>query len=121
VVQSHLARRERTLGRKGLSRCTAWRLPAAAPEDVLKRVVEPVTPGNAPSCCSLASIVGGREVEAAFANAGHFVISNSKNYRMDATVPLMIPEIKRRTSQLIDSSRPRAAGKAASSPTRTAR
>jgi aspartate-semialdehyde dehydrogenase len=33
------------------------------------------------------------EIEGAFAGAGHLVISNSKNYRMDATVPLLIPEI----------------------------
>ena len=33
------------------------------------------------------------EIEGAFAGAGHLIISNSKNYRMDATVPLLIPEV----------------------------
>src|SRR5258708_7939946 len=42
------------------------------------------------------------DVEAAFANAGHLVISNSRNYRMDATVPLMIPEINPEHLKLID-------------------
>lgn len=33
------------------------------------------------------------EAESAYATAGHFVISNSGNHRMDATVPLVVPEI----------------------------
>lgn len=37
------------------------------------------------------SIAG--EVETAYANAGHLIISNSKNHRMDGDVPLIIPEI----------------------------
>lgn len=37
------------------------------------------------------SIAG--EVESAYANAGHLIISNSRNHRMDPDVPLIIPEI----------------------------
>jgi aspartate-semialdehyde dehydrogenase len=33
------------------------------------------------------------EIEAAFAEAGHRVVSNSRNYRMEPTVPLLIPEV----------------------------
>lgn len=33
------------------------------------------------------------EVEQAFAKAGRFVLSNAKNHRMDADVPLVIPEV----------------------------
>jgi aspartate-semialdehyde dehydrogenase len=33
------------------------------------------------------------EAESAYAQAGHFVVSNSKNHRMDRDVPLVIPEI----------------------------
>jgi aspartate-semialdehyde dehydrogenase len=33
------------------------------------------------------------EAESRYAGAGHFVVSNSKNHRMDADVPLVIPEI----------------------------
>ena len=33
------------------------------------------------------------EVEAAFARAGRFVLSNARSYRMDADVPLLIPEV----------------------------
>jgi aspartate-semialdehyde dehydrogenase len=34
-----------------------------------------------------------QEVEAAFACAGKLVLSNARNYRMDADVPLLIPEV----------------------------
>jgi aspartate-semialdehyde dehydrogenase len=33
------------------------------------------------------------EIEQAFAQAGHAVVSNSKNHRMDRDVPLIVPEI----------------------------
>ena len=33
------------------------------------------------------------EIEGAFAKAGHVIVSNSRNYRMDADVPLLIPEV----------------------------
>jgi aspartate-semialdehyde dehydrogenase len=73
---------------------TAWRLPTPAPDDVSKLTVEQAAPGGAPKLVfsGLDSSVAG-EIEGAFAGAGHLVISNSKNYRMDATVPLLIPEI----------------------------
>lgn len=38
-----------------------------------------------------ASVAG--EVEAAFARAGRTVLSNARNFRMDADVPLVIPEV----------------------------
>jgi aspartate-semialdehyde dehydrogenase len=33
------------------------------------------------------------EIEGGFAEAGHIIVSNSRNYRMDESVPLMIPEV----------------------------
>ena len=38
-----------------------------------------------------ASVAG--EIEGAFAAAGHVVVSNARNYRMDPLVPLLIPEV----------------------------
>ncbi len=38
-----------------------------------------------------ASVAG--DIEAAFAAAGHIVVSNARNYRMDPLVPLLIPEV----------------------------
>jgi aspartate-semialdehyde dehydrogenase len=82
---------------------TAWRLPTPLPEDVAKLTVEQAAPGGAPKLVfsGLDSSVAG-EIEGAFANAGHLVISNSKNYRMDATVPLLIPEINGDHLKLLD-------------------
>src|SRR3954464_3383554 len=81
----------------------AWRLPTPAPEDVSTLVVEQAAPGKAPKLVfsGLDSSVAG-EIEGAFASAGHVVISNSRNYRMDATVPLMIPEVNADHLKLLD-------------------
>jgi aspartate-semialdehyde dehydrogenase len=82
---------------------TAWRLPSPLPEDVARLTVEQAAPGGAPKLVfsGLDSSVAG-EIEGAFATAGHLVISNSKNYRMDATVPLLIPEINGDHLKLLD-------------------
>src|SRR5580765_4932100 len=93
---------ERSAG-KAFRDATAWRLPAALPDEVAKLVVEQAAPGNAPKVMfsGLDSSVAG-DIEKAFAGAGHLVISNSKNYRMDPTVPLMIPEINADHLKLLD-------------------
>lgn len=43
------------------------------------------------------------EIETDFANAGYFVISNSRNHRFDKDVPLMIPEVNAEHLKLIES------------------
>src|SRR6266853_3190152 len=72
----------------------AWRLPAPLPGDVARLGVDAATPGRAPKLVfsGLDSSVA-TEIEGAFAQAGHFIVSNSKNYRMESDVPLLIPEI----------------------------
>ena len=84
---------ERSAGRRYRD-ATPWRLPALRPDDVAEMVVERVTPGGAPKLVFSgldASVAG--EVETAFAEAGHIVVSNARNHRMDPVVPLMIPEV----------------------------
>src|SRR3989344_6556455 len=46
-----------------------------------------------------ASVAG--EIEKAFAKEGYPVISNTKNYRMEADVPLMVPEVNADHAQVI--------------------
>jgi aspartate-semialdehyde dehydrogenase len=72
----------------------AWRLPSPLPDDVARQQVDAATPGRAPKLVfsGLDSSVAG-EIEAAFAQAGHVIVSNSRNYRMEADVPLLIPEV----------------------------
>jgi aspartate-semialdehyde dehydrogenase len=81
---------------------TAWRLPSPLPDDIASRHVEAATPGRAPRLVfsGLDSSVAG-EIEAAFAQAGHFIVSNSRNYRMEGDVPLLIPEVNADHLQLL--------------------
>jgi aspartate-semialdehyde dehydrogenase len=89
----YLGASERSAG-KAFTEAAAWRLSSRLPDDVAKRVVEQAAPGSAPKLVfsGLDSSVAG-EIEAQFAQAGHIVVSNSKNYRMFDTVPLLIPEV----------------------------
>jgi aspartate-semialdehyde dehydrogenase len=79
---------------KAFRDAAAWRLAARLPDDVANRIVEAAVPGRAPKLMfsGLDSSVAG-EIEGAFARAGHLVVSNSRNYRMEQTVPLLIPEV----------------------------
>jgi len=88
---------------KAFRDAAAWRLSDPLPDDVASRVVETAVPGGAPKLVfsGLDSSVAG-EIEAAFAHAGHVVVSNSRNYRMVDTVPLLIPEINAEHLRLLD-------------------
>ena len=88
---------------KAFRDAAAWRLPHPLPEDVARRTVEAAVPGRAPKLVfsGLDSSVAG-EIEAAFARAGHIIVSNSRNYRMEEAVPLMIPEINADHLALLD-------------------
>ncbi len=88
---------------KPFREASAWRLATRLPDDIASKVVEAAVPGNAPTLMfsGLDSSVAG-EIEAAFAAAGHIVVSNSRNYRMEATVPLLIPEVNADHLALLD-------------------
>jgi aspartate-semialdehyde dehydrogenase len=73
---------------------TSWRLDGAMPEATAGLTVEECKPGTAPKLVFSATDASvATEIEQAFAKAGHVVVSNSKNHRMDADVPLLVPEI----------------------------
>jgi aspartate-semialdehyde dehydrogenase len=84
---------DRSAGKKYVEACN-WRVRTPMPAGVRDMVVEECKPGRAPQLIfsSLDSKVAG-EVEKEFARAGHVVVSNSSNHRMDADVPLLIPEV----------------------------
>jgi len=71
-----------------------WRLPNPIPDKTARLRIEEPTPGAAPKIVlsALDACVAG-QIEAAFAAAGHIVLSNARNFRMDAQVPLLIPEV----------------------------
>jgi len=98
----YLGASERSAG-KAFEDAAAWRLPNPLPDDVARRVVEQAAPGNAPKLVfsGLDSSVAG-EIEGAFAEAGHIIVSNSRNYRMEPHVPLLVPEINADHLKLLD-------------------
>ena len=92
---------ERSAGKRYRD-ATTWRLPAPRPDRVADMVVDTVTPGHAPRLVFSgldASVAG--EVETAFAEQGHLVVSNARNHRMNPVVPLVIPEVNADHLQLL--------------------
>ena len=81
---------------------TSWRLNGAMPEAAAELMVEECKPGNAPKLLFSATDASvATEIEQAFAQAGHVVVSNSRNHRMDEDVPLLVPEVNADHLQLI--------------------
>lgn len=100
-----LAASERSEGRK-YAQAAPWRLAAPMPDAAAAMTVDACTPGRGPKVVfsALDASVAG-EVEAAFAAAGHIVVSNARNFRMDPLVPLLIPEINAEHLQLLPEQR----------------
>lgn len=87
-----LAASERSAGKKYGD--LPWRLPASLPQESADLTVEALKPGAGPQLVfsALDSSVAG-DAEAEYAAAGHWVVSNARNHRMDPLVPLLIPEV----------------------------
>ena len=87
-----LAASDRSAG-KAYSEATTWRLGGETPSYVRDIVVSDSVPKGAPKLMfsSMDASVA-TEIERAFAAAGHVIVSNSRNHRMDADVPLLVPE-----------------------------
>src|SRR5581483_6433061 len=84
---------DRSAGKK-LKDATAWRLDGEMPSSAAGIAVSESQPGNAPRLMFSAMDASvATEIERAFAQAGHIVVSNSKNHRMEPDVPLLVPEI----------------------------
>lgn len=84
---------ERSAGKR-YAEAAKWHLGGTAPEAIAGLKVEEAKPGNAPQLLFSAMDASvATEIEQAFAQAGHVVVSNSKNHRMDRDVPLIVPEI----------------------------
>jgi len=84
---------DRSAGKK-YSQATPWRLDGAMPARIAGLTVEECKPGNAPKLMFSAMDASvATEIERAFAEAGHTVVSNSRNHRMEPDVPLLVPEV----------------------------
>ena len=73
---------------------TTWRLGGETPAYVRDIIVSESKPEGAPKLVFSAMDASvATEIEQAFAGAGHIIVSNSRNHRMDSDVPLLVPEI----------------------------
>ena len=90
---TEVAASERSSGKR-YAEATRWHLDSPIPASARGLIVKSLDPTL--DCdfvfSALDSSVAG-EAEEAFARAGYPVVSNSKNHRMDADVPLLIPEV----------------------------
>jgi aspartate-semialdehyde dehydrogenase len=84
---------DRSAGKK-LKDATAWRLDGEMPASAADIMVSDSKPGNAPRLMFSAMDASvATDIERAFAGAGHIVVSNSRNHRMEPDVPLLVPEV----------------------------
>ena len=90
---TEVAASERTSGRL-YREAVSWKQVTAIPEAIGSLEIRPCTPDL--KCrvvfSGLDAAVAG-PIEEDFARAGYFVLSNSKNHRLDEDVPLVIPEV----------------------------
>jgi aspartate-semialdehyde dehydrogenase len=100
-----LAASERSEG-KTYKSVAPWRLATPIPGTSADRIVNACVPGQGPRVVFSgldASVAG--EIEGAFAAAGHIVVSNARNFRMDPLVPLLIPEVNPDHLEVLDEQR----------------
>jgi aspartate-semialdehyde dehydrogenase len=99
-----LSASDRSAG-KTYAEAAKWTLSTPLPPRVARMQVAPSVPdGTAPRLIFAAlDATAAREIEPAFAAAGHAVVSNSSAFRMAEDVPLVIPEVNSDHTQLIKS------------------
>jgi len=102
-----VAASERSVGKR-FADAIHW-LETDLPDGVGELEVVPCTPeaAGAPIVLSALDATTAREVEPAFARAGSLVVTNASAFRMDADVPLIIPEINASHLTLLDLQRER--------------
>ena len=99
---TELAASERSAGQRYADACR-WLLPTPMPEAVRDRIVRAIEPDL--DCRLLFSALPSRvagPVEERFARAGYAICSNAAAHRLDADVPLLIPEVNPDHTALIE-------------------
>lgn len=96
---------DRTIGQTYGEGCR-WILPGDMPDWARRMRVSETEPGlDAEIVFSAISADLARDIEPAFAAAGHHVFSNASAYRMAADVPLLIPEVNADHAALLTTQR----------------
>jgi aspartate-semialdehyde dehydrogenase len=80
---------------KRYSDATTWRLTGDLPARFVNLPISECHPGgDAPRLVfSALDASAATEIEQAFAQAGHTIVSNARNHRMEGDVPLLIPDV----------------------------
>jgi aspartate-semialdehyde dehydrogenase len=102
-----VAASDRSAGQRYAEACH-WLLPTPIPDAVRDLVVRPVEPEL--DCQLVFSALPSKVAKAAeerFAQTGYVVCSNASSHRLDADVPLLIPEVNPDHTALIDAQRHR--------------
>src|SRR5205085_42390 len=97
-----VAASDRSAG-KPYAEATSWRLDGEMPQEFRALPVQECAPTQAVPRLVFSSMEAGvaTDIEQAFAAAGHVVISNSRNHRMEPDVPLLVPEMNAEHFQMI--------------------
>jgi aspartate-semialdehyde dehydrogenase len=89
---------------KAYGEATRWKLDTPLPTRIATMMVSPAAPDGAPGIIFAALDTDiARDLEPKFAAAGCAVISNSSAFRMQADVPLVIPEVNAAHLDLLES------------------
>ncbi len=100
-----LAASDRSIGKPYAEACH-WLLPSPMPTAVRDLLVQPIAPGiEARLVFSALPSEIAQTAEPAFAQAGYVVCSNTSVHRLDADVPLLIPEVNAEHTALIETQR----------------
>jgi aspartate-semialdehyde dehydrogenase len=102
---TELAASERSAGKR-FDEAAKW-IEGVMPKAIAGQIVKNTDPSEISSpivFSALDSSVAG-DAERAFAQAGKFVLSNAKNFRMEEDVPLVIPEVNASHLSLLDRQR----------------
>lgn len=85
---------DRSAGKR-YSEATGWRLAGDLPAHIANLTISECHPGSAAPRLLFSALDASvaTEIERTFAHAGHTIVSNTRNHRMDRDVPLLIPEI----------------------------
>jgi aspartate-semialdehyde dehydrogenase len=103
---AELAASERSAGKR-YDEATRWIGGTPMPDVARAQVVRACDPSAIRSPLVFSALDAGvaGDIELAFARAGRMVLSNAKNFRMDADVPLVIPEVNPSHLALLDAQR----------------
>ena len=102
---AHVAASERSAGKR--YGAVPWRIPGARPTAFDDLILDDASPSRpfSPLVFSALDTEAAREPEPAFAAAGALVCSNAATFRMEADVPLLVPEINAGVLALIAAQR----------------